>query len=84
MIFATVFCDFLENIDRQYILEYYVTVFLCCIRIRECSPSVEMIVVTNERFIDDVLSQTAGTTLTVFDFTAYCLYGVGFEESICY
>lgn len=50
---------------------------------QECNPSVEMIVVTNERFIDDVLSQTAGTTLTVFDFTAYCLYGVGFEESIC-
>ena len=57
---------------------------ICVKSFHECSPLAEMIVVTNERFIDDVLNQTMGTSLKVFDFTAYCLYGVGFEESICY
>ena len=57
---------------------------ICVKGFQKCAPSVDMVVVTNERFVDDVLHQTAGTAIKVFDFTAYCLYGIGFEESICY
>lgn len=57
---------------------------VCVKSFQEHAPVVEMIVVTNERFIDDVLEQTADTSIKVFSFSAYCLYGVGFEEAICY